>query len=79
MIALKLLSPEAVLLDQEVDTVFLPGRKSPFQVLQNHAPLISSLDEGNIVWRIGDKEDSLRILSGFVQVRDNTVTACVEV
>ena len=78
MIALKVLSPEAVLVDQAVDTVFLPGTQSRFQVLMNHAPLISSLDEGEIVWRNGDRESSLRIRSGFVQVQDNTVTACVE-
>ena len=78
MIALKVLSPEAVLVSQDVDTVFLPGTQSRFQVLSDHAPLISSLDEGTIVWRVGDKESSITIRSGFVQVQDNTVIACVE-
>lgn len=78
MIALKVLSPEAVLVSQDVDTVFLPGTQSRFQVLNDHAPLISSLDEGTIVWRVGDKESSVAIRSGFVQVQDNTVIACVE-
>lgn len=79
MIALKVLSPEAVLLDREVDTVFLPGTQSRFQVLKDHAPLITSLEEGTIVWRIGEKETSLRIRSGFAKVQDNAVVACVEV
>ena len=79
MIALKVLSPEAVLVDRDVDTVFLPGTKSRFQVLKNHAPLITSLEAGTIVWRVGDKEKEVRIRSGFAEVRDNAVVACVEV
>ena len=79
MIALKVLSPEAVLVDQAVDTVFLPGTQSRFQVLKDHAPLISSLEKGDIVWRAGGQESTLPIRTGFVQVQDNTVTACVEV
>lgn len=78
MIALKVLSPEAVLVSQDVDTVFLPGTQSRFQVLSDHAPLISSLEEGTIVWRVDGKESSVAIRSGFVQVQDNTVIACVE-
>ena len=78
MIALKVLSPEALLVDQDVDTVFLPGTQGRFQVLKDHAPLISSLEAGSIVWRSGGTEEQLPVRSGFVRVQDNTVTACVQ-
>ena len=78
MIQLKVLSPEAVLIDREVDAVTLPGALSPFQVLKDHAPLISPLEKGEIVWRAGETEGRLTITSGFVEVLDNTVSACVE-
>ena len=79
MINLEILSPEAVLVRETVDIVTLPGISGPFQVLKDHAPLITSLEEGEIVYRKGNGEKSLKIKSGFVEVRDNMVSACVEV
>ena len=59
--------------------VFLPGTRSPFEVLPGHAPIISSLEAGRIRWRDADgKEDGLDIRSGLVRVKDDVITACVE-
>ncbi|MBQ5943917.1 MAG: hypothetical protein IJL61_04270 [Bacteroidales bacterium] len=77
-ISLEVLSPEKTLAKKEVDCVFLPGSAGAFEVLYNHAPLVSSLTKGEIRWRTGEKEDSVKISSGFVEVFDNKVVACVE-
>ncbi len=77
-IFLEVLSPEKTLVKEEVECVFLPGAAGAFEVLWNHAPLVSSLTEGEIRWRRQGKENSLRISSGFVEVFDNNVVACVE-
>ena len=79
MIKLEILSPEAVLVTETVEPVTLPGVAGRFQVLNNHAPLITSLEEGEISYSAGGKENSLKIKSGFVEVRDNVVSVCVEV
>ena len=79
MIKLEILSPEAVLVRETVEAVTLPGVAGRFQVLNNHAPLITSLEEGEISYSAGGKENSLKIKSGFVEVRDNVVSVCVEV
>ncbi|MBO4760113.1 MAG: hypothetical protein J5498_03325 [Bacteroidales bacterium] len=79
MIKLEILSPEAVLVTETVEAVTLPGVAGRFQVLNNHAPLITSLEEGEISYSAGGKENSLKIKSGFVEVRDNVVSVCVEV
>ena len=50
-IRLIILSPEQTLLDKAVDAVTLPGTTSPFEVLEDHAPIISSLERGSITWR----------------------------
>ena len=79
MIILDIISPERTLVHESVISVELPGTLGRFEVLKDHAPLISSLVEGNIVYKIdGEKDGKITISSGFVEVCDNHVTACVE-
>ena len=78
-IALHIVSPEGTLVETEVSAVTLPGSLAPFEVLKDHAPLISSLDQGDIVYVDESGEQRLPIASGFVEVRDNQVDVCVEV
>ena len=77
MMTLKILTPESSL-TVETDAVFLPGSVGEFEVLQDHAPLISSLSRGSIRYRDAEGEHCLEIQSGFVDVRDNVILACVE-
>ena len=48
-------------------------------VLRNHAPLITSLEKGEVKYDSEGVEGSVAIASGFVEVKDNTVTVCAEV
>ena len=88
---LNIITPEGTLVDQEVDRVEFPGAKGRFVVLKDHAPIVSSLVEGDIVFGPGpstplrdrenelrDREDQISISSGFVEVHDNQIIACVE-
>ena len=79
VIKLHIVSPEGTLVDKAVSAVTLPGTVGPFEVLKDHAALISSLDKGDIVYVAEGRESRLSIACGFVEVRDNTVVACVEV
>lgn len=75
---LDVISPERTLVHAAVDAVELPGTKGRFEVLLDHAPLISSLEKGVIAYRNGEGTDKVAISSGFVEVNDNHVVACVE-
>ena len=79
VISLHIVSPEGTLVEQTVSAVTLPGTVGPFEVLKNHAPIISSLEKGDIVYVYEGAEQRLPIASGFVEVRDNQVDVCVEV
>ena len=79
MIKLHIVSPEGTLVEQAVSAVTLPGTIGPFQVLKDHAAIISSLEKGDIVYVSEGKESRLSISEGFVEVRDNQVDVCVEV
>ncbi|HBH08098.1 MAG TPA: hypothetical protein DDX40_01670 [Rikenellaceae bacterium] len=77
-LVLDVISPERTLVHAVVDSVELPGTKGRFEVLKNHAALISSLERGRVVFRTGEKTESVDISSGFVEINDNHVVACVE-
>ena len=78
-ISLHIVSPERTLVEQAVSSVTLPGTIGPFMVLKNHAPIISSLEKGEIVYVSEGRESRLPISGGFAEVRDNQVDVCVEV
>ena len=75
---LDVISPERTLVHSAVEAVELPGTKGRFEVLLDHAPLISSLEKGVIAYRNGEGTDKVAISSGFVEINDNHVVACVE-
>ena len=73
------MSPEQVLEECEVTFVKLPGKKGGFEVLPGHAPLLTSLEKGNVEYRTSDGEArKISVKSGFVEVKNNKVSVCVE-
>lgn len=76
-IHLLIVSPEKTLFEGLVKYVRLPGCAGQFAVFYNHAPLISSLDAGEVVYRSGKDKNRVNISGGFVEVNDNTVSVCV--
>ena len=76
-ITLRILSPEREVLSAEVDLVELPGSQGRFEVLKDHAPLISSLDAGTIRYVKAGQDHQIECKPGFVEVRDNVITVCV--
>ena len=78
-ITLKVLTPEQVLWEGVVEKVELPGDMGRFMVLRNHAPVISSLSEGDVVFVSDGSEERIHIISGFASVNANVVTVCAEV
>jgi F-type H+-transporting ATPase subunit epsilon len=83
---LEIISPEATLFTGEVDSVLVPGSTGSFQMLNNHASIVSTLKEGvvkisgkiDLDESVKDKfetEDAnttlFKINSGTVEMRDN--------
>ncbi len=76
---LEILTPEKSLLSAEVEAVHLPGSVMPFSVLKNHAPLISMLSAGKVSWeKEGGEPGSIEVTGGFVEVKENKVSVCIE-
>ena len=75
---LEILSPEKRLFRGTVSCVYVPGKKAPFVILYNHAPIISVLDKGVVKWKSEEGEQALPVAGGFVEAKNNNVTICIE-
>ena len=78
-IKLVVLTPQKTLLETDVDKVTLPASKGQFMVLYNHAPVITSLEDGKLIYETDQKQEVIEILGGFAEVDENVVTVCAEV
>ena len=79
MLQLKIVSPERIEFEGEVVSVLVRGMLGQFEILVNHAPIISSLDKGRVVYALPDGEKkTLDIHGGFVEVQKNVVSLCIE-
>lgn len=74
MLKLKIVSPERIEYTGEVESVKVPGTQGNFEILTDHAPIISSLQKGVVEY----DGKQLEILGGFVAVQKNEVSICVE-
>ncbi len=79
MLKLKIITPEKVEYEGVTSIVTVPGTMGRFQILKDHAPLISSLEKGIVEYDVNDERRQLAILGGFVEVQKNVVSLCVEV
>ena len=66
MMYLEVITPEEVLFKGQVSSVTLPGKDGLFQILKDHAPIISSLAAGTVRIRVADDTRTLDDLSSQV-------------
>ncbi len=86
---LEIVSPEATLFKGEITSVTLPGVDGSFQILNNHAPIVSLLQKGivaitapsfkfdketaGLFSKVNDQNYTLPISSGTIEMKDNKV------
>ncbi len=76
---LEIITPEKIVFQGTVKSVTLPGTLGSFQILTNHAPLISTLTKGSLSYvSQNDELTELQIEDGVAEVHNNRITVCVE-
>ena len=71
----EILTLESILLSAEAKSVVVPGSNGRFEMLNNHAPIISTLQEGTIkVIDNNDDEKLIEIAGGSVEMSNNKIT-----
>jgi F-type H+-transporting ATPase subunit epsilon len=75
----EIVTPKRVVYKGEVTSFSAPGVVGGFQVLYNHAPLLSSLKIGEVkITDVTGTEVHYAISGGFVEIRDNKVLLLAE-
>ena len=75
---LEIITPDKKIFEGEVDSATFPGSKGSFQVLANHAALISSLDKGKVVYKTNNNVQEIMVNGGVVEVLDNKIILLAE-
>ncbi|MDH3648697.1 MAG: ATP synthase F1 subunit epsilon [Saprospiraceae bacterium] len=73
------LSPDKEIFQGEIKSVKVPGVSGQFEILENHAPIVSALAEGTVYIRKSEGADlSFVITKGFIEVLYNEVALLVQ-
>jgi F-type H+-transporting ATPase subunit epsilon len=76
---LEIITPDKTVFSGKIKSVSLPGTKSPFTILKNHAPLISTLDKGELGLETDQGEYLLFTMDqGVVEARENKIVVLIE-
>ena len=78
-ILLEIVTPDRLLVSQEVDFLIAPGTEGDFGVLPGHCRLLSSLRVGELRYYIGETIHYMSIMWGFADVTPRRVTILAEV
>ncbi len=68
---LKIITPEKLILEEEVEQVSLPTEKGEITILPDHIPLIAKLTLGDIVAVANSENVPLAVVGGFVEIKKN--------
>jgi F-type H+-transporting ATPase subunit epsilon len=78
-LALEIVTPERSILHEHVDEVEIPGSDGYFGVLPGHAPLLASLQVGQLWYRKGSEVSFLSVAFGFAEVLPDRVTVLAQI
>ncbi|HVY67554.1 MAG TPA: ATP synthase F1 subunit epsilon [Patescibacteria group bacterium] len=65
----QLVTPERVLLDEDLDSLSCPTQLGEITVLPDHVPLVATLERGELTARSGKQEHYIHVAGGFVEIR----------
>ena len=78
-IRLEIVTPERMLVREDVDEVVVPGEDGYLGVLPGHTPLLATLKVGDLWYRKGAEKTHVPIAGGFAEVLPDRVTILAEV
>ncbi len=70
---LEIITPEKKIFEGDVTIVTFPGADGSFQVMNDHAPLVSLLKDGQVIYKSKESTEQVTITGGVVEVLKNKV------
>ena len=76
---LEIIAPDQKLYTGEVDLVQVPGSKGSFEILRNHAPIISTLEQGKIkIVDVNGLTTFFEVDGGVIEAKNNKIIVLAE-
>ena len=75
---LELVTPHRVLLEEQVDSVTLPGTEGELGILPQHVPLLTTLDTGILSYSFNGEKNTVAVHWGYAQVEGDRVRVLAE-
>jgi len=73
-------TPDKLIFSEEVNQIQLPGTKGAFEILKNHAPIVSTLTKGHI--KVKDTKGKIHVIDlpngGLIESNENKVIVLIE-
>jgi len=71
---IEIITPDKKVYEGDIKSVRVPGKKGSFQVLKDHAPIISTLERGSVIMVDQDGADTVyEISGGVIEVKANKI------
>lgn len=71
---LTIITPDKLAFEGEVTSVTVPGSAGSFQILKDHAAIVSTLEDGKVIIQQGKGEQEVFIKGGVVEAKNNVIT-----
>jgi F-type H+-transporting ATPase subunit epsilon len=78
ILRLRIVTPERLFLDEDVDEVTAPGTEGEFGVLPNHTTFLSSLQPGRLMYKRSGQTHVMAVSGGFAEVVNNIMTVLTD-
>ena len=75
---LEILTPDKKIFEGEVRSVTVPGTMGSFEVLKDHASIVSTLEDGKVIIRTGNADQTIWIKGGVIEVLNNNIMVLAE-
>ena len=75
---LKVISPAELLVDEEVQEVYLPSLEGYLGIFPGHRPLFVALGQGQLTYKRSDKQSELQVRGGYAEVLPDRVLVFTE-
>ncbi len=76
---IEIITPDKKVYEGDIKSIRVPGKKGSFQVLKDHAPIISTLDSGTVIMVDQENnEKTYQIDGGVIEVKMNSIILLAE-
>ncbi len=78
MLELQIVTPEKLVLNQQVDSVTVPTASGEVGILPSHAPMVSAIRPGLLIYNVKGQTDKLAVSGGFLEVNADRVAVLAD-